>query len=133
MPGTLEVVNHTQTTVPMRRLKRIFRVAVKKRTLNVSVAYVGDTAMRTLNRRWRGKNYPTNVLAFPLENELGEIVINVHAAMREAHKDGVSLAERIELLFVHGLAHLMGHDHKRAIDATRMQQYEHMLLTLHNG
>lgn len=133
MAGTLDVVNRTRASVPMRRLRRIFRVATKKRTLHVSVACVGDTAMRTLNRRWRGKNYPTNVLAFLLEKELGEIIINMRAAEREAQRDGTSLKERIALLFAHGLAHLVGHDHKGRADTVRMQKFEHTLLTTHNG
>ena len=133
MAGTLDVINRTHMPVPMRRLRRIFRVAVKKRTLNVSVACVGDTAMRTLNRRWRGKDYPTNVLAFLLEKELGEIVINMRAAEREAQRNGISLAERVELLFAHGMAHLVGYDHTRRADTARMQRFEHTLLTTHNG
>lgn len=133
MAGTLDVINRTRMPVPMRGLQRIFRVATKKRTLNVSVACVGDVAMRTLNRRWRGKDYPTNVLAFPLEKELGEIIVNMHAAKREARRDGIPLAERIELLFAHGVAHLLGHDHKRRADTVRMQRVEHALLTTHNG
>ena len=101
----------------------------------VTVLLVGDRAMRALNRRWRGKDAPTDVLAFSQrEGEggglhpelLGDVVISVEQAARQA-PGGDLLAELVRLL-VHGLCHLRGLDHARRADAARMRAEEARLL-----
>ena len=67
MAGTLDVINRTRTPVPMRGFTRIFRVATKRRTLNVSVACVGDTAMRLTES---AKNKFSMVSLPPLEKKV---------------------------------------------------------------
>ena len=85
-------------------------------TPGVSVLFCSDARMRTLNRRWRGKDRSTDVLAFPAGGAangfLGDIVISVPYAAREARKRREPAAREIDRLLVHGLLHLMGYDHE---------------------
>ena len=103
----------------------------------VSVLLLGDRAMRTLNRRYRGKDRTTDVLSFPLREGkfplvqrylLGDIVICMPAAARQARVAGESLSQEIDRLLVHGLLHLLGHDHERGgREARRMEARERRL------
>ncbi|MFO7734327.1 MAG: rRNA maturation RNase YbeY [Candidatus Aminicenantes bacterium] len=89
----------------------------------VTLALVGSAAMRTLNRRFRKKDRPTDVLSFPLGKQgpdgrhyLGDIVIAVPVAFRQAREKGHSLKRELELLAVHGFLHLIGFDHGAGIE-----------------
>jgi rRNA maturation RNase YbeY len=95
----------------------------------LSVALVDDPAMQELNAQWRGKDRPTDVLAFAQrEGEaqhdstlLGDVVISIPTAARQAEKRGHSLDREITELMVHGILHLLGYDHERSpADARRM-------------
>ena len=87
----------------------------------VTVVLVGERAMRALNKRWRGKDRPTDVLSFSQrEGEggdlhpevLGDIVICVPTARRQAQEAGHCLAAELDRLAVHGLLHLAGYEHE---------------------
>jgi probable rRNA maturation factor len=82
----------------------------------VSVLFCADTRMRSLNRRYRGKDKTTDVLAFPAGDAsggfLGDIVISVPYAAREARRREDSRSREIDRLLVHGFLHLMGYDHE---------------------
>ena len=88
----------------------------------VTVAFVSDRAMRELNRRWRGKRGTTDVLSFPAGREefegaegktLGDVVISVEQAARQAAGAGLTFENEVEQLILHGLLHLCGYDHER--------------------
>jgi rRNA maturation RNase YbeY len=83
----------------------------------VSVLFCADGRMRGLNRRYRGKDKSTDVLAFPSDvapkaGFLGDIVISVPYAGREARRRGETPAREIDRLLLHGFLHLMGYDHE---------------------
>lgn len=94
--------------------------------------------MRALNRRYRDQDKTTDVLSFSLRegrfthiqpDMLGDIVISVPAAARQARGGGQSFAAELDRLLVHGLAHLLGYDHERGREeARRMKRKEHQLL-----
>jgi pyridoxine 5-phosphate synthase len=104
----------------------------------LSILLVDDQQIAELNRTWRHKKGPTNVLAFPLTegedsamamNLLGDIVISVETAAREAKQEGLSLHSRLQVLLVHGFLHLIGYDHEKSdAEAVRMYNKERMLL-----
>jgi len=104
----------------------------------VSVTLVGDRAIRELNRRWRGLDRPTDVLAFSQrEGEggalhpevLGDVVVSVETARRQARAAGHSLAAELDLLVVHGVLHLAGHEHEGdPAGARRMRRRERAVL-----
>ncbi len=100
----------TRIAGAMRRSK----VEGLRSKVEVSVLFCGDRAMRTLNRRYRGMDAPTDVLAFPGETGglLGDIVISVPYASRQARKRGEPAAREIDRLLLHGFLHLSGYDHE---------------------
>jgi len=94
-------------------------VGVTNRT--ATLVFVGDAASRGLNRQFRGKDRATDVLSFPTRAEkferenrsrLGEIVISVPRAAAQAKQNGLSFANEIQQLILHGLLHLCGYDHE---------------------
>jgi probable rRNA maturation factor len=90
----------------------------------VSLVLTGDRALRALNARYRGKDMPTDVLSFPagvsapgpvppeLPNELGDIVISVETAERNARGLGRTLPRELDVLALHGFLHVLGYDHE---------------------
>ena len=90
------------------------------RAEGVTVAFVSDRAMRELNRLWRHKQGTTDVLSFPVKQDefekaegssLGDVVVSVEQAARQAKENGLPLEQEIAQLILHGLIHLCGYDH----------------------
>lgn len=93
--------------------------------LIVSLIFTSDDEVHTLNREWRGRDKPTNVLSFPMLERaqlavlaadgppvmLGDIALAMETCAREAADKGISLEHHAAHLIVHGLLHLAGHDH----------------------
>lgn len=104
----------------------------------LSILLTGDSEMRNLNRDYRGKDRPTDVLSFSqMEGELadvgnlmlGDVVISLDTACRQAIEKGHSKEREIEILLIHGLLHLVGYDHERGEKPARaMQKKERALL-----
>ena len=100
----------------------------------LSILFTGDRSMRALNRRYRGIDHATDVLSFSQREGqfsdlrpdiLGDIVISVPTAVRQARERNHSLGREIERLLVHGLLHLLGYDHERGpTEARRMRRKE---------
>ncbi|MGA9997363.1 MAG: rRNA maturation RNase YbeY [Pyrinomonadaceae bacterium] len=87
----------------------------------VTVVFVSDRAMRELNGRWRGKGGTTDVLSFPAGQDefekveglmLGDVVISVEQAARQAAEHGLEFDEEVAQLILHGVLHLCGYDHE---------------------
>jgi len=100
----------------------------------VTVALLSDTRVRELNRRFRKKDRPTDVLSFPSsgvelgaagQRYLGDVVIAAGVARRQAKEAGHSIQTELRVLALHGLLHLLGYDHER--DAGRMARVERRL------
>ncbi len=99
----------------------------------VVIALVTDAEIRALNRRYRRKNQPTDVLSFPAEAEasapdgpgsLGDLAIATGVARRQASEAGHSYATELKVLALHGLLHLLGYDHHASEDRGRMARLE---------
>lgn len=107
----------------------------------VAIALVTEGHIQKLNRQYRKKNAPTDVLSFPAEPgsrtpgpgsrsgypELGDIVIATGMARRQARDAGHSYQTELRVLALHGLLHLLGYDHDHANDAGRMARIERRL------
>ena len=87
----------------------------------VTIVFVSDRVIRELNRRWRRTNETTDVLSFPAEQaqfekleglDLGDVVISVEQAARQAAEHGLQFDEEVSQLILHGLLHLCGYDHE---------------------
>jgi rRNA maturation RNase YbeY len=103
----------------------------------VSLDFIGDVRMRRLNRSYRGLDAPTDVLAFAMREAhgprtplLGDVVISLDTAARQAAAQGHDLRREIAILLVHGILHLLGFDHERgAPEARRMKAKERAILS----
>jgi rRNA maturation RNase YbeY len=104
----------------------------------ISVVFGSDRLLQELNRRYRHKDRPTNVLAFPqsptyagepASTILGDVIVSLPTAAREAHDLQQSLEERVVYLLLHGLLHLLGYDHEgSAVQRRRMEALEQEVL-----
>jgi probable rRNA maturation factor len=111
--------------------------ALDERGSTVSLSFVRDPAIRELNRDHRGKDKPTDVLSFPLvepgdafagaERLLGDIVISVDTAKRQAADYDAPLQREVQRLLIHGLLHLLGHDHMEPEERAVMEAEERRL------
>jgi probable rRNA maturation factor len=118
---------------------RKLATAVGHKDRDFTITLVSDRAIRSLNRRFRGLDRPTDVLSFPTGSlkgpwrkvsrgevpNLGEIVISVETAQQQADQEGHALKEEIKLLIIHGVLHLMGQDHES--DGGLMNRNEYTL------
>jgi probable rRNA maturation factor len=94
-----------------------------------TIAFVSDKKMSELNNQFRGKNKTTDVLSFPFENDfdsnenfLGDIVISLEQAERQAAENNLTLENEVQQLILHGILHLLGYDHET--DNGEMNLYE---------
>ena len=113
--------------------------------LSASLLFTSDTEAHALNRQWRGKDQPTNVLSFPMLERgellalaiagppelLGDIALALETCAREAADKGISLEHHTTHLIIHGLLHLAGYDHETSPeDARAMEALEINALAL---
>ena len=111
---------------------------------SLSIALVGDAAIRRLNRDHRGKDRATDVLSFPLhaprakrsaqrdgrdvpERMLGDVAISLDRAAFQAAEYDAKLDAEVQRLLIHGILHLLGHDHEAPAERARMQREERRL------
>ena len=131
----IAIDNRQRRPVDLARLGRTGRAALRAlgaADREVSLALVGDRRIRALNARYRGVRARTDVLAFPLDGPapvLGEVVISVETARRQARRLGHSLAEELDLLLIHGLLHLVGYDDRDPGEARLMHARELEILS----
>ncbi len=118
MTATLVVLNkQRRRRIDSRRLKRLVTRAGRSLHARGEVALLvtGDGTIRRLNRRYRGKDAATDVLSFPGPGgaaALGDIVISVPAAERNARRLGRTFTSELEVLVLHGFLHVLGYDHE---------------------
>jgi probable rRNA maturation factor len=113
------------------RLKTAADAARKTAKLkgDFTILLTSDKALRVLNRDFRGKDKPTNVLSFPMEGTYrGDIAIAHGVTAKEAKEAGKAFADHAIHLAVHGVLHLAGHDHERPKDAKVMEPLEVKIL-----
>jgi probable rRNA maturation factor len=119
-PPDLSVVlldRHRRRRLPVARIRRLLTAAAAELGVGGEVAVVmtGDRKLRELNRDFRGQDRVTDVLSFPGpggQEGLGDVVISVEAAERNARALGWSLSRELEVLALHGLLHVLGYDHE---------------------
>lgn len=111
-----------------RDAEELLRLADKE-DYELSLLLTNDAAIQEINETWRQKNKPTNVLSFPMDDEddsfqpmLGDIIISIDTAKREAIVKHHPLQTYLTRLLVHGFVHLLGYDHETSDEA-----YDEML------
>jgi len=87
----------------------------------ISLLFVNDDEMRKINLSYLHRNYPTNVISFSLSegefgdvnpNVLGDVVISVETAQKDAEEAGIHLNDELDFLMIHGMLHLLGYNHE---------------------
>lgn len=141
---TSEVKN---SGVDTRRLKTIARKLLREvdePDSSLSISLVDDAAIQVLNREHRGKDKPTDVLSFPMyeagesllrqaqhdtepERLLGDVVISIDTARRQAADYDAPLQNEIYRLLIHGILHVLGHDHEEPAERAAMEAEERRL------
>ena len=103
--------------------------------VEIGVVLTDDAKMRALNLTWRGKDAATNVLSFPAPaggsmtpRPLGDVVLAYETIAREAAEQRISARDHLAHLTVHGVLHLLGHDHENNRDAETMERFEREIL-----
>lgn len=111
---------------------------IRRRSSSLTVRFVDEAEMTSLNQQFRGRSGPTNVLSFPFEPSpglppsidiLGDVVICMPVVEKEAAEQGKSISDHCGHLTVHGVLHLNGFDHETAADAKVMEDLEIQVLT----
>lgn len=108
--------------------------------IEVSILLENDAALQALNKQWRNKDKPTNVLSFPApplpdamlamqtERHLGDIALSFDTLAAEARTENKALSDHLQHLVVHGMLHLQGHDHQTPDEADEMEDLERRIL-----
>lgn len=103
----------------------------------VSIVFVDDAEIRKLNAKYRGRNEPTDVLAFPMSGAgdavpqreiLGDVVVSAERALSYAEEHGLKVEDELSLYSIHGILHLLGYDDTTGADAGKMRRREKELL-----
>jgi probable rRNA maturation factor len=140
----LDIVVSSPLWKSVRGLRPMLRRAVAAAAAQVrlgeaelAIVLTDDAAIRTLNRRWRKRDRPTNVLSFPAPSApsgaagrslVGDVVIAYETTAREAAAQGKPLKNHVSHLAVHGFLHLLGYDHERKGEAEEMEGLERAIL-----
>lgn len=100
----------------------------------VAIVLADDAEVQSLNRTWRGKDAPTNVLSFPADDAsseprpLGDVILGYETVAKEAGEQDIALADHVCHLTVHGVLHLLGFDHASDREAQEMEELERRAL-----
>lgn len=127
----IEILSTVHGAPPRARVEAWIRsllVEARASRVALSILLCGDARMRSLNREWLGMDLPTDVLSFSSGERdfLGDIVIDVPYAARQARRRGHTLAREVQILLAHGLLHLLGYDHEE--DNGRMFRRQRRIL-----
>ena len=131
----------SRTAIDLRRIRKMATAildALKLSHPEISILLLDDRQIEELNRTYLSRDCPTDVLSFPMtggpfpsvqSHLLGDVVISVETAARQAASRPAGFYEELALLLIHGILHLLGHDHEQAgNEQRRMRRMEHKLL-----
>lgn len=116
MKDPVSIVNETGMRIP-----RLPVLPLKKRILgakySLAVVFIGDKKSQALNKEYRKKNKPTNILSFAISKHEGELYINPRLVKREQKIFGRNFKNLLAFLLIHGMFHLKGYDHGSKMEA----------------
>ncbi|AKR43930.1 rRNA maturation RNase YbeY [Methylophilus sp. TWE2] len=127
---SLQLASQAENIPSASQFKRWVRAALRVET-SLAIRVVDEEEGKQLNASYRGKDYPTNVLTFPLTEEpllMGDIVICAPVVAREAKEQGKALLAHYAHMTVHGVLHLHGYDHEIDAQADLMEAMEIAIL-----
>lgn len=121
---SIDISNKTRTKINTRLIKIVseqFLKKYKKNNLDLSIVFVGDRRIRTINRRYRGRDAITDILSFDGDGySFGELIIDYAQIKRQAKYYSSSIKEELVFILVHGLFHLLGYEDKTEKEEDRM-------------
>lgn len=139
-----DLYNHTRKTFPKKLFEKLLKnaekILIKEKRIDggqklfIELNLVGTVAIKRINSKYRGKNQPTDVISLSYFNRaskdafIGEIFICVPYATKQAQKLGFTLNKELQFLFIHGLLHIFGHDHKKPTDERKMKRLMEQIL-----
>ncbi|MDR1253777.1 MAG: rRNA maturation RNase YbeY [Oscillospiraceae bacterium] len=129
--------------VVRRCCNAVLKMEEFKGSVAVSVVFVSSEQIRQLNEKYRGKNVPTDVLSFPVNEErgiydvdietgeklIGDVVISIERAIDQSKKYGHSLQREVAYLTAHSVLHLLGYNHEEGLERVRMREKEEKVMT----
>lgn len=115
MEPRISVVRLTKGKLPSLPFEQ-YKNAILGKKYQLSIVFAGSTLSQKLNKQYRDKDYPTNVLSFPLSKDEGEIIINLQKARSEAKNFDLEYIPFVGYLLIHGMLHLKGLDHGSTMD-----------------
>ena len=123
----IEINNLTNFTVDKKSFSQVAKKVLSgenRETESISLAFVGKEEIKKLNKKFREKNKPTDVLSFLLNDKdsLGEVVICPEIVKENAKKYEVSAKYETMKVFIHGVLHLLGYDHEKSKDEERIME-----------
>ena len=121
MKNNFTLTINTQDTKPLLPLEDIKNTILGKK-YSLSLVLIGNHLGKRLNQEYKGRNYPTNILSFPIDTYEGEIFINMRRVEIEAKKFDHTTKQHLAFLFIHGCLHLSGLPHGDIMD-TKEQFY----------
>lgn len=139
----LEINNQTNKRINKKSLQLLLKKIIKQEKLtiplNISLAVVDNKHIRKINKIYRAKDKPTNVLSFCFKDDnfpqtddnqdlLGEIIISAQYVAKDAVKNKVSFTKEFNKVFVHGVYHLLGYVHDTDKSAQKMENKENLIL-----
>jgi len=131
----IEINNLTNFKINKKSFSQVAKKVLtgeNRGTETLSLAFVSEEEIKKLNKKFRRKNKPTDVLSFELREgkELGEIIICPNIVKENAKKDGVSQKFETKKVFIHGILHLLGYDHEKTEkEAEIMEQKQNYYLS----
>ncbi len=125
----IEFNNLTDYNLPIEELRALAEKAISENK-KLSVAFLSSSEISDLNRRYRKKEGPTDVLSFEGENDfLGEVLISPEIVKKRARENELSFESEIRRVLIHGILHLTGYDHQTEKEKKEMRRKEKELLS----
>ena len=121
----IEIDNRARARIPTDAVKKVARAALRYEGVRggeLSILVTHDAAIRKLNKKWRRIDAPTNVLSFPGAggDVIGDVIVSVDYCRRQGKETGAGFQYTFFYYLVHGILHLLGHDHLRPLESERM-------------
>lgn len=126
-PDTISIINQTKGKLPRLPFANIKNKILGKK-YELSIVFLEDKEIKKINKKYRGKNKPTNVLSFSLTEYSGEILLAPDVIKKEAPKFGMNIKNFTGFLIIHGMLHLLGFDHGSTMEAKeeKWKKYFHI-------
>ena len=135
----VEINNRTRSKINTKLVKKTvlqFLKYFKIKKEDVSIAFIGDTKMKSLNKIYRGYDKITDVLSFPETEEndyLGEVIINYSQIKRQTNKYSPSIQEELLFILAHGLLHLLGYEDETEKGKNKMYKLADQFFSAQGG